>query len=585
MSGIIFDPVIDLEEKFLSVEKTPIQVDALANVGGAHMKRLKTAADLAKFSSLAVGLLVDPDIFKASVIASNSDESSKSFTEPQLAAKLSSEPFSILSAFSHSPLAYIRIFLVSKKATLNKRVIAHPKFLNSNGKRPPKLHLWSVESLLFTLFRFAPKWYTIELDLRNFFYQFSIPDWIRAYMCTFSKSAGKWQLLALKVLCMGWTWSPYIAQSISWLIILFKLDGEKDLFHFDPSILEDISPPPFILFEGGFITIIYDNFLVVSTCSQLRDQILSRIRRNFSFFNIIPKYINTSCNYLSFNGIQAKKDEKGFRWCIDPETFNSWLDKSKDIHLKRSPSNIAALQSILICHHKYHRLSLRPHGREFAKAGRIFQIFSLKPKKMWKRALKQNTPHLEVFDELRHKISNLSNDWTSFTKICSFPTRILAVAVDATPTGLGIVLIDFDTGEVVPLPPGFDGYLEITPTEIYISESKAINRGVAALKTIFNFDRDADLLLIVTDNTTSGRAYAKGWSGNAYLDKEISEFDGLREGVPFLLVDTPSLENAANEASRNQGTLSSKVALTHNRMTKALKLFHRGFVWVDRRLI
>ena len=103
-------------------------------------------------------------------------------------------------------------FKVAKKKKLSRLVIdATP--LNRCCKRPPPMPLVSMDTFVRECFRAK---FIATIDLRSFFYQIVVPSFMRKHFgICINKARGRGQRVRLKRLCMGWTWSPCIAQSIA----------------------------------------------------------------------------------------------------------------------------------------------------------------------------------------------------------------------------------------------------------------------------------------------------------------------------------------------------------------------------------
>ena len=103
-------------------------------------------------------------------------------------------------------------FKVAKKKKLSRLVIdATP--LNRCCKRPPPMPLVSMDTFIRECIRAK---FIATIDLRSFFYQIVVPSFMRKHFgICINKARGRGQRVRLKRLCMGWTWSPCIAQSIA----------------------------------------------------------------------------------------------------------------------------------------------------------------------------------------------------------------------------------------------------------------------------------------------------------------------------------------------------------------------------------
>ena len=74
---------------------------------------------------------------------------------------------------------------------------------------------------------------------------------------------------------MGLSWSPWVAQSVGWAILLFKQEEEEDLFHI-PSDIKQL--PQYVrIRSGGFITLFYDNILAVGVDANAMEKINRRL--------------------------------------------------------------------------------------------------------------------------------------------------------------------------------------------------------------------------------------------------------------------------------------------------------------------
>lgn len=125
-----------------------------------------------------------------------------------------------------------------------------------------------------------------SLDLRHWFHQIKIDTRLqRLFHIVIKDVTYAWLRLP-----MGWTWSPYICQLLSWLLVLHKENqNEEELF--DTSALSSDQLPSFISIKGagGFVSILYDNFGVFCDNADKLDLIKNRIHRNFEIFGVKVK--------------------------------------------------------------------------------------------------------------------------------------------------------------------------------------------------------------------------------------------------------------------------------------------------------
>jgi hypothetical protein len=188
------------------------------------------------------------------------------------------------------------------------RVIFWPKWLNDCLPKPLRIGLISHLEVCFFLAQLTGEpWFSFISDLKNWFYQLPLPDFIRKYMGVFT-SQGAFLGHLLAVLSMGWKWSPSIAQVLTWSLLLTGLHDRSDRAAL--GIDEDewttiTSPPPdghlpvvpkFLSLRRkgaliGFISVIYDNVGVVCTDRNVRNRWHARWIAMTDMFNARRKYL------------------------------------------------------------------------------------------------------------------------------------------------------------------------------------------------------------------------------------------------------------------------------------------------------
>jgi len=470
-------------------------------------------------------------------------------------------------------LLYARIFLVKKK-NKKSRIIGHPKSFNEISKPPPKLSLLSVDGLILSLQKLK-KWHYIEFDLSNYFYQIRVGSHFQEIMAVIhGKSA-----FAIGVLCQGMNWSPIIAQSISWMTVIFKEESEDAL---GLNLSTDLSTPPakVNLFDNGqvigFVTIIYDNFLIVTENGSLRDRWVSRIKRNLSRFHIVAKYFNIASDKLLFCGIEFERLRHSMQWRTDPTTFCRWQE---NLNISSATGqSLACMQNILVRHHMVRMENLRCLGRLFACSTSIFQHLANKPKKLWRRNLPARLKLDPALALAKSLLRDASNSFTTFpnTKI---PQHLFFFAVDATPTSLGAILMSDIDGSVI----DSESFPLVERTLIHLAEALSVTRAMAwaRQKSLIHIGQDC-LLIFAIDSTTAGRSLSKGWSGIPELDIIVENFYSDITPGCFLFVDVPTDKNVADEVSRYEKIVDAKRIWTFQRMKSSLPLFKKGVLWVDR---
>jgi hypothetical protein len=104
------------------------------------------------------------------------------------------------------------VFFTVLKASINKvslRTIFHTKGINVGGSHAPPVNLSSFPEWLA---EFKDAEYLWTTDMRHFFHQFGLAEDIRKYFTVLCRG----NRFRCACLPMGWTWSPFIAQSLAW---------------------------------------------------------------------------------------------------------------------------------------------------------------------------------------------------------------------------------------------------------------------------------------------------------------------------------------------------------------------------------
>ena len=209
--------------------------------------------------------------------------------------KRASEFFASLQQLQ--PLCWINAFFVEKSNGL-LRVILDCRWPNC---------IWKPSAGKFTMFTFETlrqvidnlsaydQWYFANLDLRHWFHQIPLPHRFKKYMGLPVQGANnEWHTYFPMAIPMGWTFSPLIAQSNTWALVLYRQLGHDAKYDLpDLGTLKRYNSPfPWIpLRSGGGIFVLLDNILVVSPHKQVRDAWVEAIVENCNHFHA---YLKTS---------------------------------------------------------------------------------------------------------------------------------------------------------------------------------------------------------------------------------------------------------------------------------------------------
>ena len=174
---------------------------------------------------------------------------------------------------------YAGYFEVPKKEEV-MRAIFDCRPQNAWAKRPPQFRLTRPADMIWMLTYFNDPW-VASADFRHWFYQITIPEDARRFF-NIRKCGQDYQL---QVLPMGFSWSPIIAQTISWMLMLSTEETKDDPLSFDAPGEDGRVPPPYVVVRRGknlvaFIIVYYDNIVIVAKDECTRRELVARLKHN-----------------------------------------------------------------------------------------------------------------------------------------------------------------------------------------------------------------------------------------------------------------------------------------------------------------
>ena len=167
------------------------------------------------------------------------------------------------------------------KGPATSRLIMNAKRANARANKSPDFTLGTCEEVRRRMQELGPSWF-VSGDLRHYFYQIRICTAFQKFLTVLGKTKShhgitEAEAYAVRVLPMGHSWSPYLAQSVCWAIVMANAQPGQRTTGGDPreagpysvEIPEGDAVPDFINLRrkdgslAGFITVYYDNVLVV----------------------------------------------------------------------------------------------------------------------------------------------------------------------------------------------------------------------------------------------------------------------------------------------------------------------------------
>ena len=149
--------------------------------------------------------------------------------------------------------------------------------LTKGGPPPPPVNLADVGQIIQKMTNFVGQRMEVVIgDYRHWFHQIQAPTELQRL---FGLKVGA-QIYRWLMLPMGWGWSPYFAQVCAWATLAFRTKEEESIL-MEECFKEGELLPTFVRTRcGGFVTVYYDNFIVVTPSPREADDLHKRWRVN-----------------------------------------------------------------------------------------------------------------------------------------------------------------------------------------------------------------------------------------------------------------------------------------------------------------
>ena len=224
------------------------------------------------------------------------------------------------------PRVFLRYFEVEKTKSLSRSIVDGTP-LNQLCEKPHPINLPSIEEIIYALSWF-PSGIVVTGDIRHWFHHIPLPDGIRNI---FSIKCAK-QVFELKVLPMGFSWAPYIAQCLGWIIVLNALP----IGYTYVLVREQINVPPSYIWIArkrdqqrcGVVFLWVDNILTISNNRCVAEEIYNKLRRAAKSaplgFSINWKFLTSPTTTGSFLGFDFRWCEQSLLWKHSLENIKKW---------------------------------------------------------------------------------------------------------------------------------------------------------------------------------------------------------------------------------------------------------------------
>lgn len=201
-------------------------------------------------------------------------------------------------------------FAVPKGTGETARCIFNGANLNAFFNKPPTVNLCPIEEQIRIASELATKEGKLTFvvaDIRHYFHQIPAPtaaQLLFGLVCLTATGDLAW--LVYTTLAMGFAYSPRFAQCLSWGILLHVEAGDDALgAEYDK---DADNPPRWVPLRRkgkivGFISILYDNFIICTSQAQLAEQWRLRLERNCRLFNVVLK----NCTLAKESNVMSPK--------------------------------------------------------------------------------------------------------------------------------------------------------------------------------------------------------------------------------------------------------------------------------------
>ena len=335
------------------------------------------------------------------------------------------------------------------------------------------------------------------------------------------------------VLPMGWSWSCYLAQSLTWGVILRVMPNDVDLDV--PENVNDLKIPPghMTMKDGTTIFVIYDTILVVAI-SEVRTKAWGeRIGRNSRLAQLDLKYEKLTST-VDFGGIQLQSGDDGTTWSVIPATVSSWKEWASS---KKTSTAETLWKAMGFLRFVSPIVDLMP-----ATLGELTEIQSVTASSAplmcrldYRKPRECLQPFIDKACALIKNIDYKPRHWKSHLLGMG---RVWSAASDATTTCEAFVIFDGPPPQVID---------NLESNEIMVREAGAL---ADCIKRWVKISAANDILIVLCDNQPVLRSFARGWTNCSEMKTIVSDLRSILVARRIVIVDIDTNENYADIFSR-----------------------------------
>ena len=488
----------------------------------------------------------------------------------------------IMENMTHEAIFCLCVFFTVAKSNGLQRVIFDCRALNRASRTPPPVNLCKIPEIM-KLAASIKATHVISADARHMYFQLGLPPGVEAF---FGLLCGGVYYMA-RVLAMGFSFSCYLSQAVSWMIVLHVPPGASKL-GIDYAQFKGPHLPTQVWITNskgkriGFCVIFYDNIGIFLTNAESANQWAKRLIANADFFNLqlkemflmSPTHIHDKLNPgnpskeigedentvdaggkekptgITFLGCRVNTAAGQFRWKHCPKKLEKWLAV-----FGRCPSTIkdvARIVGILI----WDRSIRLRHLADISAMIDVLRDVSrtVRTKSDWDRHLTSQPWSLTVLGEYSTPLRE--NPWSTYTEPRISKTVFLAS--DATETSIGGVWLDND-GNVLEA----CKKLDMEHTHIFVKEVLAIYLTVKWARSLLQYTGTVEFRIAV-DNRAAGIAAMRCYSSNSDINQLLVRLWRFLDENSIILtvVDIHTDLNVADDPSRGKPINDERAKLT-----------------------
>lgn len=480
--------------------------------------------------------------------------------------------------------AFARYFAVMKSDGVTARSIFNGKKISQAFVAPPTTNLPDIEDVLRLI---SESDYLIIGDYRHYFHQFALHEDVSSY---FGLQQGE-ETYIYKVLPMGWSWSPRIAQCSSMTIII-EAGARAGLL--DAAVYKHLeNPPSIVMMKGGASTVWYDNVIGMFTDAQCRDafyqkliEICSEKQLNVAWKNIqkysrkdmpesnekraaeattteerskfaLPTYLGLV--FANASSVRSRHDDatSKIKWKHDPARLERW----RDLTCASSFSTLRSIARVVGCILWDAVISCRPLCNESRSLRILSAAGKAVSKNNWDEPITSSDITSDDVEYLRMRMDVIVNINPYHTMKKFIGNETIECASDACGTGTtsnGNIAKSAGYGYVV----WADGVVDVlrsclsqqsfpeplSGAHIYILEMYAALMCVSKVATNY----PGCTIRLAEDNTAVLGSLKNGYAHNHVANEMIQRIFLLLETrrCRLEMIPVPSKSNAADAPSR-----------------------------------